>query len=141
MQIHEFFQSSVLQLKALSELRINLVLALQGRLESDAAVNRCITTLNRHVYLFGKLFRRLQLPDAPQFIKLPLCDDLVYYLWSKVVQSTEFPAGYIEGMIYSPPVGNQYTQLCTRFPDRCFSDPIPGPMHDYFQSKCCAMGT
>ncbi|KAK7695434.1 hypothetical protein QCA50_000070 [Cerrena zonata] len=94
--INDFFQSSVLQLKSLSELRINLVLALQGKLESEPIPKRCVATLNRHVYLFGKLFRRLQAPDAPQFIKLPLSDDLVYYYWSKVVQATESPASCIE---------------------------------------------
>lgn len=101
MQINEFFQSSVLQLKSLSELRINLVLALQGKLESEPIANRCVVTLNRHVYLFGKLFRRLQAPDAPGFIKLPLSDDLVHYYWSKVVQATDSPANYIEGMIFT----------------------------------------
>ncbi|CAL1700530.1 unnamed protein product [Somion occarium] len=94
--LNDLVQSSVLQLRTLSELRINIVIAL---LPNDRLIEpnprQCVTTLYRHVYLIGKFFRRLQQLDAARFVTMPLCSDLVHYYWSKVVQATDSPADFI----------------------------------------------
>ncbi|PCH41237.1 ARM repeat-containing protein [Wolfiporia cocos MD-104 SS10] len=91
--VHQLFQASVGQLQSLSELRINLVLALQQQLATlDAVGQRTLDMLTRHVRLFGKFFRRVQHLSVTKFVKLPLCSELVLYYWNKVVQASEMPA-------------------------------------------------
>lgn len=92
------FQNSALQFQALSELRINLLIALQSTPSSSSLVTqRSIDFLTRHIRLFGKFFRRLQQLAVNRFVALPLCSDLVLYYWSKVVQATNGPSEYIAG--------------------------------------------
>ena len=95
--VQEFFQSSAIQLQALSELRINLVSAL-GTAPGDTVTQRTIDLLTRHVRVFGKLFRRMQRDNVVHFVTLPMCGDLVLYYWSKVVQATNGKPEQIAGM-------------------------------------------
>ncbi|CCM04790.1 uncharacterized protein FIBRA_06983 [Fibroporia radiculosa] len=90
----QLFQASALQLRTLSELRIELLLSLQAT-SADVLSLRSVDILTRHVRLFGKFFRRLQQLSIPRFVKLPMCTDLVLYYWSKVVQASDTPAAYI----------------------------------------------
>ncbi|TFK55905.1 ARM repeat-containing protein [Heliocybe sulcata] len=95
--LQQYFQDSSAQLQALSELRINLLVALRSANTSvDTAGRRTIDQLTRHVRLFGKLFRRFQQLDVKRFIQLPGCSELVFYYWSKVVQATDSPPEFIE---------------------------------------------
>lgn len=96
-QTEQLFQASAVQLQTLSELRINLVLALQSA-TTDVVGQRSIDILTRHVRLFGKLFRQMQQKHASRFVSLPLCGDLVLYYWSKVVQASSAPQEYITGI-------------------------------------------
>ncbi|THH33687.1 hypothetical protein EUX98_g583 [Antrodiella citrinella] len=91
----ELVKSTVLQLKDLSERRIQLVLALQSTVPWDPVTTQSITYLTRHIYVFGKFFRRLLQLDAARFVSLPMSSDLVFYYWNKVVQATSSPSGYI----------------------------------------------
>ncbi|EMD40680.1 hypothetical protein CERSUDRAFT_111258 [Gelatoporia subvermispora B] len=93
--VQELFRSSAMQFQALSELRINLVIALIST-PSSPVTERSVDLLTRHIRLFGKLFRRLQQLAVNRFVELPICSDLVLYCWSKVVQSTSGPTEYIE---------------------------------------------
>lgn len=98
-KLRELFQNSVVQLSTLSELRINLLLALRTSQPSlDPITQLNITNLTRHVLLFGKFFKRLQQLDAPRFVLLPGCSDLVLFYWSKVVQATNGSPKLIEGI-------------------------------------------
>lgn len=96
----QLFQASAVQLQTLSELRINLVLALQSA-TTDVVGQRSIDILTRHVRLFGKLFRQMQQKHASRFVSLPLCGDLVLYYWSKVVQASSAPQEYITDTSYA----------------------------------------
>lgn len=97
-QLRELFQNSVVQLRSLLELRINLLLALRtSQPSADQTIQRNITNFTRHILLFGKLFRRLQQLDSARFVLLPMCSDLVLYYWSKVVQATNGPPELIKG--------------------------------------------
>lgn len=92
----DLFRNSAVQLQTLSELRINLVLAIRaGAAPATQVTTQSIETLMRHVRLFGRFFRRLQQLDAAKFVKLPSCSDLVLYYWSKVVQATNSPSDQV----------------------------------------------
>ena len=95
-KVEQLFQASAVQLQTLSELRINLMFALQSAPTNQIGA-RSIDILTRHVRLFGKLFRRMQELSHPKFVALPLCGDLVLYYWSKVVQASSAPAEAIAG--------------------------------------------
>lgn len=95
-KVEQLFQASAVQLQTLSELRINLMFALQSA-PTDQISARSVDILTRHVRLFGKLFRRMQELSHPKFVALPLCGDLVLYYWSKVVQASSAPAEAIAG--------------------------------------------
>ncbi|KZT71615.1 ARM repeat-containing protein [Daedalea quercina L-15889] len=92
--IQQLFQASAIQLQVLSELRVNLMLALQTAPTNQIGI-RSVDTLTRHVRLFGKLFRRMQQLSTSRFVTLPLCSDLVLYYWSKVVQASNASADAI----------------------------------------------
>ncbi|EPQ59406.1 ARM repeat-containing protein [Gloeophyllum trabeum ATCC 11539] len=93
----QFFRDSAVQLQALSELRINLLIALRSaNANVDAIGRRNIDLLTRHVRVFGKLFRRFQQLDVKRFVLLEGCSDLVFYYWSKVVQATNSPPEFVE---------------------------------------------
>ncbi|KAI9000953.1 ARM repeat-containing protein [Trametes punicea] len=92
--VNEVFQNSAVQLQAISELRINLVMAL-GSPPTDPVSQRALDLLTRHVRIFGKLFRRMQRDSTAHFVTLPMCGDLVLYYWSKVVQATTGPPDQI----------------------------------------------
>lgn len=82
-----------MQLRALSELRISLVLAVRTMSASDPITTLSIDRLTRHIRDFGKFFRRLQQLDAANFVQLPGCNDMVLYYWSKVVEATNHRSG------------------------------------------------
>ncbi|KAF8557000.1 ARM repeat-containing protein [Imleria badia] len=89
----QLFQSSTVQLRALSELRIALVLAARTMPASDPITTLSIERLTRHIRAFGKFFRRLQQLDPAKFVELPACNDMVLYYWSKVVEATNHRSG------------------------------------------------
>lgn len=102
LQLVGLFSSSAVQLQTLSELRINIVLALRsGAASATPVAEHSIAILTRHIRLFGKFFRRLQQLDAKRFVALPSCGDLILYYWSKVVQATNSPNDQIAGMLKS----------------------------------------
>lgn len=72
---------------ALSELRINLLLAMGAMPVADPTVTLSIGQLTRHISVFGKFFRRLQQLDSAKFVELPTCTGTVLYYWSKVEQA------------------------------------------------------
>jgi hypothetical protein len=81
------------------ESRTDLLMALRAsNSPPDQVARRSIDQLTRHVRLFGKFFRRLQQINVARFVGLPMCDDLVLYYWSKVVQATSGPAEFVMGM-------------------------------------------
>ncbi|KAG9317447.1 ARM repeat-containing protein [Chiua virens] len=84
----QLFQSSTVQLRELSELRIRLVHALLPTSAADPITTLSIDRLTRHVRVFGKFFRRLQQLDPAKFVEIPACNDMVLYYWSKVVEAT-----------------------------------------------------
>ncbi|KAG2154931.1 ARM repeat-containing protein [Suillus bovinus] len=90
------FQSSTGQLKILSELRINLVLALRASGTSDRLTLLSIDRLTRHVRVFGKFFRRLQQLKPDKFVQLPTGNEIVLYYWDRVVQATNGPPELIQ---------------------------------------------
>lgn len=142
MQISQLFQNCAAQLQTISELRIGLVGALRsGAVASNAIVESCIATLTRHIRLFGKFFRRIQQLDAPRFVALPNCSDLILYYWSKVVQATNSPPDFIEGLIkLSPmPIISAESYVC-RFSYGCFPSALPCPGYGPVQRKPCSMG-
>jgi hypothetical protein len=92
------FQNSVLQLKNLSELRINLIKNIRTLgVTPDITTRRSIDQLSRHVRLLGKFFRRLQQLNVTRFVTLPMTSDLVLYYWDKVIEATNAPPEVISG--------------------------------------------
>ncbi|RDB22808.1 Importin-11 [Hypsizygus marmoreus] len=91
--IQELFQNSAVQLKALTELRTNIVMSLGQRLDPQS--HRSIDMLTRHVRVFGKFFRRLQQLGQSRFVALPMCSELIMFYWSKVVEATSGPSELI----------------------------------------------
>jgi hypothetical protein len=84
----------------LIELRVNLVIAASTSLNTAGGIAwQSIDQLTRHVRLFGKFFRRLQQLSATHFSELPMCNDLVLYYWSNVVQATSSPPDFISGQV------------------------------------------
>ncbi|OAX44518.1 ARM repeat-containing protein [Rhizopogon vinicolor AM-OR11-026] len=92
----QLFQSSTGQLKILSELRINLVLALRASGTSDRLALLSVDRLTRHVRVFGKFFRRLQQLEPAKFVELPTGNEIVLYYWDRVVQATNGPPELIQ---------------------------------------------
>ncbi|KAF8663451.1 hypothetical protein AX16_001021 [Volvariella volvacea WC 439] len=84
--VQELFKSSVLQVKALTELRTAITTTLRGT--TDPTIQRAIDLLYRHIRAFGKWFRRLQQLSSARFTALPTSDDLVLFYWALVVQAT-----------------------------------------------------
>jgi hypothetical protein len=94
------FQNSALQLKGLSDLRINLVKALHSSpTPPDAVARRSIDQLSRHVRLLGKFFRRVQQLNIPQFVALPMCSSVIMYYWDKIVEATNAPSAMTSGTV------------------------------------------
>lgn len=87
-----------MQFQSLSETRLNLVRVAGPRV--DVVGRRSLDQLTRHVRLFGKCFRRFQQLGSTRFIALPLCNDLVLYYWSKVLQAAEM-TDLIAGDLFS----------------------------------------
>ncbi|TDL29402.1 ARM repeat-containing protein [Rickenella mellea] len=90
----DFFQNSTVQIQNLYELRMKLIVAMTSQ-KLDSIQTRSLDYLTRHVRLFGKLFRRLQQLSPSRFVALPLCSDLIFYYWSKVIQSANGPPALI----------------------------------------------
>ena len=100
----ELFQNSAIQLKTISDLRLDLVLALHANhTEPDAVTRVCLDQVTRHVSTFGKLFRRLQQNSVARFVALPMCSELVLYYWDKIVQATNGPPEFIAGVFPTVP--------------------------------------
>ncbi|KAG6854858.1 hypothetical protein C0991_012048 [Blastosporella zonata] len=88
-RIQELFQVSIVQVKALTALRTDLVIGLiQANLNTDPQAQRFIDLFTRHIRVFGKFFRRLQQLSSVRFVALPMCSDLILYYWSQVVEAT-----------------------------------------------------
>lgn len=100
-QLEQLFQASVMQLQSLSEIRMNIALAMQPT-PTDVIGQRSVDILTRHVRLFGKLFRQMQQRSVARFVTLPMCGDLVVYYWNKVVQASGAPQEYIAGTMCRP---------------------------------------
>jgi hypothetical protein len=97
-QLQTLFQTSALQLKNLSELRINIIKAIRAsNTTPDATTRRSIDQLSRHIRLLGKFFRRLQQLNVTRFVEQPMCGDIVLYCWDKVVEATNASPGMISG--------------------------------------------
>lgn len=97
-QIQELFKNSALQLKALSELRTSIVVSLANSgSKTDAQSRRSVDILTRHTRVFGKFFRRLQQLSQSRFVSLPMCNDLILFYWSQVVEATSGPPELISG--------------------------------------------
>ncbi|KAJ6545112.1 armadillo-type protein [Mycena vulgaris] len=67
----------------------HLVSVRQHIIEMHTPNGRSVDVLTRHIYLFGKFFRRLQELSSPRFAALDSCATLVAYYWKKVVEATE----------------------------------------------------
>ncbi|TCD64327.1 hypothetical protein EIP91_004237 [Steccherinum ochraceum] len=89
------FKSTVGQLQVLTEKRVEIVVALQPSSNWSPVVNSSINYLTRHIFAFGKFYRRLLQLDASRFVTFPTSDELVYYYWNKVIQATGGPSGCI----------------------------------------------
>lgn len=96
-QFLQLFQSSTGQLKILSELRTNLLLALRASSTSERVTLLSVDRLTRHVRVFGKFFRRLQQLEPAKFVELPTGNEIVLYYWDRVVQATNGPPEFIQG--------------------------------------------
>ncbi|KAH9947240.1 ARM repeat-containing protein [Amylocystis lapponica] len=92
--MHGLFQASSAQLQTSSELRINILVALQST-SMDVHTRRSVDLFTRHIRAFGKLYRRMQQLTVARFVALPGCSDLVLYYWSKVGQARNSPPEYI----------------------------------------------
>ncbi|KAF9476494.1 ARM repeat-containing protein [Pholiota conissans] len=94
--IEEIFRSSTTQVKALTELRKNIVLSvIQNNLMKDEQIRLTTTILTKHLRTFGKFFRRLQQLSQERFVALPLCGDLIILYWSQILDSTNYPQNLI----------------------------------------------
>lgn len=90
--IHQLFESSVLQLRGLKELRTNTLKSLMQTVPvPDVQAQQSIDILTRHIHVFGKFFRRLQQLSPTRFVALPMCSDLILYYWAQVVEATGGP--------------------------------------------------
>jgi hypothetical protein len=138
-QLEELFQNSVVQLKTLIELRINLIAALRSS-GTDVAASTTIDILTRHVRLFGKFFRRLQQLAVSRFVMLPMCRDLVLYYWDKVVQATNGPPELISGKILTE-IGRVSSDGSVRHKRRSISCPLSRPRPCAVQGKSRTMDT
>lgn len=97
-KIKRLFQDSALQLKRLTELRHRIIasrtaISLQARRSDD--------TLTKHILVVGKFFRRLSQVSHPRFVTMPMCDDLILFYWSQVVNATGGQPELISGRIFT----------------------------------------
>ncbi|KAG5648935.1 hypothetical protein DXG03_000284 [Asterophora parasitica] len=93
--IQELFQSSAIQLKTLTELRTNVLLAVMQTNSTDPRAQRTVDVFTRHLRVFGKFFRRLQQLSPARFVALSMCSDLILFYWSQVVNATSGPTTLI----------------------------------------------
>ncbi|KAG9082993.1 hypothetical protein FS749_006380, partial [Ceratobasidium sp. UAMH 11750] len=93
--ISEFFQSSVTQLEAVFNFRVQLVLALHSTRSFgtlDANGENCLKLLKDHVqFVTDDYFRMMQKQALSRFMSMPKCTDLVRYNWDQVVKAMNSP--------------------------------------------------
>lgn len=77
----------------------------------DVNSKRSVDILTRHIRLFGKFFRRLQQLSPIRFSKLSMCNDLILFYWSQVVEATGGPPEQIAGKRLLPFLSNQSLYL------------------------------
>ena len=97
-QVEDIFKSSMDQVKALADLRKNIVSSViqNDSMKSDQ-IRRTVVLLTKHLRTFGKFFRRLQQLSPERFVLLPMCGDLIMSYWSQIVDSTNYPQNLICG--------------------------------------------
>ncbi|EKM80164.1 hypothetical protein AGABI1DRAFT_120195 [Agaricus bisporus var. burnettii JB137-S8] len=83
----QLFNSSHDYIRSFFNYRRDIILALRQGGKLDVA-RRPLKILTNHLRTYGKYFRRLQQLDAPRFVELPRCGDLVLYYWQLVVDAT-----------------------------------------------------
>ncbi|KAG9103969.1 hypothetical protein FRC07_009881, partial [Ceratobasidium sp. 392] len=96
--ISEFFQSSVTQLEAVFNFRVQLVLALHST-HSFGTLNvngeHCLKLLKDHIqFVTDDYFRAMQKQALSRFMSMPHCTELVRYNWDQVVKAMNSPAEY-----------------------------------------------
>ncbi|PPQ99043.1 hypothetical protein CVT24_003603 [Panaeolus cyanescens] len=85
------FNSSVAQVKMLTELRKTLLLTVvQSNVQLNGQATQTVVNYTKHLRLFGKLFRRLQQLHAQRFASLEESPGLILYYWSQVVDSKNY---------------------------------------------------
>ncbi|KJA30164.1 hypothetical protein HYPSUDRAFT_125792 [Hypholoma sublateritium FD-334 SS-4] len=94
--VEDIFQSSMVQVKALADLRKSIVSSvIQNDSMKNDQVRRTVVLLTKHLRTFGKFFRRLQQLSPERFVSLPVCGDLIMSYWSQIVDSTNYPQNLI----------------------------------------------
>ncbi|QRV87915.1 importin beta N-terminal domain [Ceratobasidium sp. AG-Ba] len=93
--ISEFFQSSVTQLEAVFNFRVQLVLALHSTRSFgtlDANGEQCLKLLKDHIqFVTDDYFRTMQKQALSRFMNMPKCTELVRYNWDQVVKAMNSP--------------------------------------------------
>jgi hypothetical protein len=138
-QFLQLFESSTGQLKILSELRINLVLALRASGASDRLTLLSVDRLTRHVRVFGKFFRRLQQLKPDKFVQLPTGNQIVLYYWDRVVQATNGPPELIQGSEFNSTRMLALLIILHRRSDGGFPGAFSPPGHGPVQGKSLEM--
>lgn len=95
-QQSQLFNSSHDYIRSFFNYRRDIILALRQGGKLDVA-RRPLKILTNHLRTYGKYFRRLQQLDAPRFVELPRCGDLVLYYWQLVVDATGCSAELVAG--------------------------------------------
>ncbi|GJJ07307.1 hypothetical protein Clacol_001508 [Clathrus columnatus] len=106
-----FSQSCFTLFPKLFELRMSLILGLQQSLASDSrlassfpsSVSKSINLLTHHIWLYGKMFRRMQQLSTKRFVQMPNANDIVLYYWNQIVKAANGSSRLIEdspGAVY-----------------------------------------
>lgn len=93
-QLNQLFHDSALQLKQLIELRYGIIVS--GSAMTPQA-RQSINMLTKHILVLGKFFRRLSHASHSRFVQLPMCNELVLFYWSHVVDATGIQPSPIAG--------------------------------------------
>ncbi|KIY74164.1 ARM repeat-containing protein [Cylindrobasidium torrendii FP15055 ss-10] len=84
-----FFTSSASQVRALLQLRMQIIST--GAPENPQS-RAFIEVLTKHIRHIGKFFRHLSRLSQTRFVELPGCAELVIFYWEHVVSATSAPA-------------------------------------------------
>ncbi|KIM21025.1 hypothetical protein M408DRAFT_81094 [Serendipita vermifera MAFF 305830] len=91
--VRAFFEVAVDRFFNFSNLRIGLF---QQNINPNLINSPTQSHLARHVRTYGKYFRKTQVFSVARFVKLPKCQELVFYYWDKVVQVSNLPTAAIQ---------------------------------------------